>query len=91
MSDHDSQLALQLSGYGLTTAEILYRLPDCPVLIQSYLWQEYDLAPRFPKLLDFLGFWVENLDGPLYKVHVAHKRLISPTEVRFLDGELKLN
>ena len=38
----------QLEGYGLTTANILYRLPDHPALLQAYVWQEYDLAPAFP-------------------------------------------
>jgi hypothetical protein len=40
------------NGFLLTTAEILYRLPDYPRLLQSYIWQHYDLAPRFPKLVD---------------------------------------
>ena len=26
----------QMEGYGLTTAEILYRMPDHPALLQSY-------------------------------------------------------
>ena len=43
----DADFRRQLEGYGLTTAEILYRLPDHPVLLQSYLWQEYDVAPDF--------------------------------------------
>ncbi len=42
-------------------------------LLQSYIWQDYDLAPRFPKLTDFLDFWAANLDGPLYRVRVAHR------------------
>ena len=89
MADQDF---LQLiEGHSLTTAEILYRMPDHPAIIQSYLWQEYDTAPEFPKLSDFLTFWTERLDGPLYRVRIAHKRLISPREVRFLDGELLLN
>ena len=41
----------------LTTAEILYRLPDFPRLLESYIWQDYDVAPNFPKLVDFLGYW----------------------------------
>ena len=36
-----------LQGCRLTTAEILYRLPDHPCLPQSYIWQELDLAPGF--------------------------------------------
>ena len=47
----------QLQGFSLTTAEILYRLPDHPSLLQTYVWQEYDLHPRFPRLKAFLGFW----------------------------------
>ena len=88
-----SQTALfpQLEGFSLTTAEILYRLPDYPQLLQSYIWQDYDLAPNFPKLLDFLDYWAANLDGPLYRVRVAHRRLIAPQEFRFIEGELRLN
>ena len=89
MSDRD--FLSQLQGHSLTTAEILYRLPDQPALIQSYLWQEYDIAPAFPKLINFLNFWAENLDGPLYRIRVAHRQLVRPTEIRFLDGEFRLN
>jgi uncharacterized protein Usg len=39
---------MPLEGFSLTTAEILYRLPDHPRLLQSYIWQDYDLAPSFP-------------------------------------------
>ena len=81
----------QLKGFSLTTAEILYRLPDYPRLLQSYIWQDFDLAPHFPKLVDFLDFWATNLDGPLYRVRVAHRRLIAPQEFRFIDGELRLH
>ena len=87
----DTAFRAQLEGFTLTTAEILYRLPDHPKLLQSYLWQDYDLAPRFPKLTDFLGFWSSNLDGALYRVRVAHRRLIAPTEFSFVSGELRLH
>jgi uncharacterized protein Usg len=80
-----------LEGYGLTTAEILYHLPDHRSLLQTYVWQSYDLAPRFPKLRDFLDFWQAQLEGPLHSVKVAHRRLISPTEVRIATTELRLH
>jgi hypothetical protein len=44
-------------GWGLTTAHILYRMPDHPSLLQAYVWQNYDLFPKFPALQDFLAFW----------------------------------
>jgi uncharacterized protein Usg len=87
----DSALLRQLEGYSLTTAEILYQLPDHRSLLQSYIWQDYDLAPRFPRLTDFLGFWAANLEGPLYRVRVAHRRLIAPQDFCFVEGELRLN
>ncbi len=87
----DQHFTQQLLGYSLTTAEILYRMPDHPGVLQSFLWQDYDMAPRFPKLEAFLTYWHENLDGPLYKVTVAHKKLVSPTEFQFIDGRFVLH
>ncbi len=81
----------QLKGYSLTTAEILYRLPDHPALLQSYLWQEYDLAPKFPKLNGFLEFWRCSLDGPLFKVTVASTCLVRPSELRLVGAEYRLH
>lgn len=77
-----SDFARQLEDYRLTTAEILYRMPDHPVLLQTYLWQDLDLAPEFPVLKKFLDFWERNLDGKLFKVRVAHCELIRPAEFR---------
>ncbi|HLT76254.1 MAG TPA: Usg family protein [Ferrovibrio sp.] len=72
----------KLLRYHLTTAEILYHMPDHPRLLQSYIWQEYDLAPKFPALNRFLGFWESQLDGKLHSVRVVSARLVSPAEYR---------
>jgi uncharacterized protein Usg len=81
----------QLEGYGLTTAEILYRMPDHPALLQSYLWQEYDLCPQFPNLRRFLDFWSHQLDGVLHTITVAHQGLIRPAEFRIAADVCKLH
>jgi uncharacterized protein Usg len=81
----------QLLGYGLTTAEILYRMPDHPALLQSYIWQDYDLFPDFPALRKFLDFWAHTLEGPLFKVTVGHCRLIKPAELRAVGAEFQLH
>lgn len=81
----------QLKGYGLTTAEILYRRPDHPWLLQTYVWQEYDLCPQFPELQNFLRFWQKSLEGALHSVRVAHSRLIKPAELKPIDGEFRLH
>lgn len=81
----------QVLGYGLTTAEILYRLPDHPSLLQAYVWQNYDLCPKFPELFKFLSFWQRSLDGSLYSVQVAHSGLVRPAEIKAIDGVFRLH
>ncbi len=81
----------QLAGYGLTTARIIYRLPDYQRILQEYVWQEYDLAPKFPELLQFLGFWQSKLEGPIYCVEVAHQDLIKPAELKLVGAEFRLH
>jgi uncharacterized protein Usg len=81
----------QVQGYGLTTAEIVYRRPDHHWLLQTYVWQDYDLFPKFPALSDFLKFWQTKLEGPLFAVTVAHSRLIRPADFRHVDGEFRLH
>jgi uncharacterized protein Usg len=85
------EFRLQMEGYGLTTAEIHYHLPDHPSLLQLFVWQEYDLAPNFPSLKGFLGYWERELEGALHSVRVAHRRLIKPTEWKVVDGVIALN
>ena len=84
------EIEKQFRDYRLTTAEILYHLPDHPALLQSYLWQEYDLAPRFPVLHKFLDFWTRNLEGRLHSVKVANVQLIRAPEARYADALLHL-
>jgi uncharacterized protein Usg len=91
MTRRTSDLAAQLEGYSLTTAEILYRLPDHPALLQTFIWQEYDISPRFPRLKEFLDFWTAKIEGKLFKVTVAHRNLIRPAELRLINAEFKWN
>ena len=87
----ETDLEKQLLGYSLATAEILYRMPDAKNLLQTYVWQDYDLAPRFPKLRDFLAFWERELDGPIHSVRLAHRALVRPAELSYRDHELVLH
>ena len=75
----------------LTTAEILYHLPDHPGLLQSYIWQDFDIAPRYPVLHGFLDFWSRELEGKLHSVRVARTRLLGRRQVRYTDTLLRLH
>jgi uncharacterized protein Usg len=86
-----SEFERNLRGYRLMTAEILYHMPDHPELLQSFLWQEFDLLPQFPVLNKFLHFWEKNIEGRLHTVRVAARGLIAPTELKHAGGEFTLN
>ena len=90
MRDH-TEMELMLKGYGITTAQILYHMPDHPHVLQTFIWQQYDLAPKFPVLLRFIDFWTSKLEGPLHSVMYTHKRLIAPNEWRNVSGEFVLH
>ncbi len=87
MADFRTQF---LKDYRLTTAQIIYHLPDHPKLLQTYLWQEYDIAPQFPELLKFLDFWKTRLEGKLHSVQVASHKIITPGDAKFYDCEITL-
>ena len=84
-------LAMQLKNYRLTTAEILYCLPDHPALLQTYVWQDLDLAPEFPTLRQFLKFWERELEGRLHSVRVATGGPIRPARLRHTSHLLTLH
>jgi uncharacterized protein Usg len=87
----NSEMDLMMQGYGLTTANILYHYPDHPHLLQSFVWQDYDLAPKFPVLIKFIDFWKAKLEAPLHSVVYTHQTLIAPNEWRKVDGEFVLH
>ncbi|MGI4955372.1 MAG: usg protein [Janthinobacterium lividum] len=84
-------LGLQLRHYRLTTAEILYHLPDHPGLLQSYVWQDLDLAPKFPQLHRFLGFWTREIEGKLHSIRVAGCELIGPGRLSRADHVITIH
>ncbi len=85
-----ANLKLQLNDYRLTTAEILYHMPDHPALLQSFIWQEYDIAPRYPELHRFLDFWSRRIEGKLHSVILASRGIVSAAEIAFAGSEFRL-
>jgi len=79
------------TGYRLALAEITYRLPDYPSLLQTFIWQHYDMAPEFPVLRRFLAFWEKNLDGELHSVRIDRNDLAGGAGFRHAAGEFRLH
>tara|TARA_R110000868_G_scaffold6550_7_gene37074 strand:+ start:31928 stop:32209 length:282 start_codon:yes stop_codon:yes gene_type:complete len=90
MPEIDRDFAAQMQGFRLTTAEVLYYMPDHPSLLQSFLWQTQDLAPKYPRLLRFLDYWRQEIIAVIHTVRVAHSGRIRPAEWRAVDIELRL-
>lgn len=86
-----SETELMLEGYGLTTAEIYYRMPDFKNVLNTFVWQEYDLAPDHPRLFEFIEYWQESIDGPLHSVRFMHRKMISPGEWTNVTGEFTIH
>ena len=84
MREHDFRTVFlnDRAGYGLATANILYHMPERPKLLQTFIWQFYDIAPDYPRLAKFLDFWVAEIEGIIHSVEVAHKQLVRQAEVR---------
>ena len=75
-----SEEVLRLEDYRLTTAEILYHMPDEPDSLQTYVWQSLDRVPDFPRLNDVLDVWQQQSDDRLHSVRVAYVGAVDPFE-----------
>jgi uncharacterized protein Usg len=86
----ESDFARQLQGGRLTTAEVLYYIPDHPKLLQRFTWQTLDVAPEFPRMHRFLDFWRREIDAVIHSVQISAQGLVSPARVRLpgFQGEL---
>jgi uncharacterized protein Usg len=91
MQKVDPSFRRQIAGHGLLTAEISYWMPDHPHLLQQFVWQTWDLAPRFPELARFLDHWRREVEATLHSIRVAHRDLVGPAEWRAVEGVITLH
>lgn len=77
----DTDFEQRLWGKRLATAEVLYFIPDHPALLQSFTWQTLDLAPEFPRIHRFLGFWRREIDAVIHSVSVSAAGLVAPAQI----------
>jgi len=77
----EDELALRLKGWSLATAEVLYYMPDHPSVLQSFVWQTLDLAPKYPRIHTFLDFWRREIDAVIHSVRLASGETLAPARV----------
>lgn len=86
-----SETELMLKGYGLTTAEIFYHMPDYSHVLNTFIWQDYDIAPDHPRLFEFIDFWKAEIEGALHSVRFTHRRMLASGEWRQIVGEFPIH
>jgi uncharacterized protein Usg len=85
MMTSNDEFLRQLRGERLTTASVLYYMPDSPALLQEFVWQTLDLAPEFPRIHRFLGFWRREIEAVSHSVTGASAGLVRPARLRLVD------
>lgn len=86
-----SETELLLKGWGISTIEACYRMPDHQLVLNSLVVQMVDLAPDYPRLFAFVEFWKDNIDGPLHSIRFTHARMLGPRQWRHVVGEFPLH
>ena len=86
-----SDLEAQLRGQRMTTAEVLYYLPDHPDLLQSFLWQTLDRAPDYPRIQRFLDFWRREIEAVIHSVQISSANEVAPGRISPMGYVAKLN
>ncbi|MGH7076427.1 MAG: usg protein [Stellaceae bacterium] len=84
-------VALPNLAYRLTTAEIFYHLPDHPHVLQSFIWQQVDEAPDFPRLRHFLDYWRTDIEAKLHSVTVAQTEILFRAKLRHPGVSLRIH
>ncbi len=82
----DSDFCRRLSGERLTTAEVLYYLPDHPAMLQRFPWQTLDVAPEYPRVRRFLDFWRREIDAVIHSVTVTASGLVVPARLEIASA-----
>lgn len=82
-----NELSMRLQGWRLTTAEVLYYMPDHPSLVQSFVWQTLDLAPNYPRIRQFLDYWRREIEAVIHSVRLATGEDLAPAPVRHADWQ----
>lgn len=90
-SQPESEIEQRLNGSVMVTAEVLYYIPDHTKLLQTFMWQTLDVAPRFPRVEKFLDFWRREIDAVIHSVRVAHGEPLDVPDWRNARGVITMN
>lgn len=77
-------------NFRLTTVEVIYRMPDYHSILQEFIWQTLDRSPEYPRIQQFLEYWEENIEAPIYSVRIANNPILSAYDIKTVDKYFKI-
>lgn len=74
------------NGFELVTTEVLYRMPDHPRVLNTFVWQTYDRPPALPRVQAFIHHWQAEIEAQIAQVRIACASLLQPRDLLHIDG-----
>jgi uncharacterized protein Usg len=55
----------------LVTLDIYYWMPDYENILQRFVWQTFDVKPKYPRIHRFLDYWHNNIDAIVNEIRIS--------------------
>lgn len=74
------------NGFELVMTEVLYRMPDHPHVLNTFIWQTLDQPPALLRVRAFIDHWQTEIEAQIAQVRIACASLLQPRDLRHIDG-----
>jgi uncharacterized protein Usg len=55
----------------LVTLDVYYWMPDYDNILQRFVWQTFDVKPKYPRMHRFLDYWHNNIDAIVNEIRIS--------------------
>ena len=55
----------------LVTLDVYYWMPDYDNILQRFVWQTFDVKPKYPRVHKFLDYWHNNIDAVVNEIIIS--------------------
>lgn len=77
-------------GLKLTTVNVIYYMPDYSHIINEFVWQCMDKDPKYPRVHQFIDYWMVHIKATIKQVLVASYLPLGANKWKKVDIEFKL-
>ena len=65
-------------------------MPDYHSILQEFIWQTMDIAPKYPRMMKFLEYWDLHIEASIHKVTIYSADNIKATDIKTIDKYRKI-